>query len=82
MTKTARKRRVSLALDADLLSRAEELGLDLQRVVESALRREVTRLEAIRDEEATQASMDRTMAYWNEYNRQGLSVADEYGTLD
>ena len=71
------KRPVNLSLSEDLVSRAQKHGIDLSTLAEAALRREVERL----DRKAVQESMDRTMEYWNEFNRGGITVADEFGTL-
>ncbi len=77
MTHIGRKRPVNLSLSEDLVSRAREHGVNLSEVAEAALRQEIER----RDREATLASMDRTMRYWNEFEKQGVSFAEEYGTL-
>ena len=71
------KRPVSLNLSEDVVSAARQRGVNLSEVAEAALRREIARL----DRGGVQASMDRTMELWNAFNREGPSVADEFGTL-
>lgn len=73
----SQKRPVNLSLSEEVVSAARRHGVDLSEVAEAALRREVERL----DRESVQASMDRTMELWNAFNREGPSVADEFGTL-
>lgn len=77
MGAVGQKRPVNLSISEDLVARARQHGLNLSEVAEAALRREVDRL----DRESVQLRMDRTMELWNEFNRGGPSVADEFGTL-
>jgi len=71
------KRAVTLSIGEDVLRDARRLGVDLSAVAETALRDEVERRAAssLRDR------MDRTMEYWNARNRDGATIADEFGTL-
>ena len=77
MGAAGQKRPVNLSISEDLVVKARRHGVNISDVAEAALRREVERL----DRESVQARMDRTMELWNEFNRGGPSVADEFGTL-
>jgi post-segregation antitoxin (ccd killing protein) len=77
MSNTKPKRSLNLSISDDVVAGARHHRINMSEVAEAALRCEVDRL----DRESLQARMDRTMDLWNEFNRDTLTVADEFGTL-
>ncbi|HEY0522245.1 MAG TPA: type II toxin-antitoxin system CcdA family antitoxin [Stellaceae bacterium] len=75
---TAVKKPVNLSISEDVVAQARRHGLNLSEIAETALRREIDQIER----ETIQQRMDRTMELWNEFNRDDVTVADEFGTLD
>ena len=68
------KRIVTLNLDAELVNKAEALGMDLVAAAEAA----VTRL--VRDaEQSVESEAAEAVRAWNDYDRRYLAVADEFG---
>ncbi|MBJ7416386.1 MAG: type II toxin-antitoxin system CcdA family antitoxin [Niveispirillum sp.] len=74
---TAPKRAVNLSLTAQNVAVAKELGINLSDVADRAIADAVARSER----EKLQARMDEEMERYNAWSAQGISVADEYGTL-
>lgn len=74
---TALKRPLNLSLTARNVALAKELGINLSDVADRAIADAVTRGER----EKRQTSMDAEMECYNVWSTQGISVADEYGTL-
>ncbi len=77
MTASAAKRTVTVSIGEDVLRDAQRLGVNLSAVAETALRSEIERRAAA----SLQERMNRSMDYWNARNRDGVTIADEYGTL-
>ncbi len=77
MVPSKTKRAVRMTISEDVLRDARRLGVNLSDVAEAALRNEVER----RAHTSLQERMDRTMEFWNARSRDGLTIADEFGTL-
>ena len=71
------KRPVNLSISEDVVAEARRYGINMSEIAENALRTEVERLSRAQ----LQERMDRTMEFWNAFNRDATSVADEFGTL-
>jgi len=78
MAASATKRTVTVSIGEDVLRDARRLGVNLSAVAETALRSEIERRGS---SSALQERMDRSMEYWNARSRDGVSIADEFGTL-
>lgn len=77
MAVSATKRTVTVSIGEDVLRDARRFGVDLSAVTETALRSEIER----RASSSLRERMDRSMEFWNARSRDGVSIADEFGTL-
>ena len=75
----ARKRRVNLTLNEDLLAQARELTGNLSNVVETLLADYVRKERRQRAEKGK--ALRTTIATWNAFNAKSGSFANEYSTL-
>jgi antitoxin CcdA len=75
----ARKRRISLTLNEDLIKQARSTTRSLSGVVEGLLADYVAREIQKRSSKAT--SVQSTVAMWNEFNANVGSITDEHSSL-
>jgi post-segregation antitoxin (ccd killing protein) len=75
----AAKQTVSLTLNSSLFARAKELGLNVSRIAEDALARELARLRAETLTADIKADAEAAQAFVEKYGSFAAMVRDHYG---